>query len=47
MATDKLVGNMPTENLISYFESKNLNLKIDLDKFSKITQNRTIFDAYK
>ncbi len=29
MAEDKLVGNMPTENLLSYFEKQPLNLKTD------------------
>ena len=30
MAEDKLVGNMPTENLIAYFKNKDLGLKNDL-----------------
>jgi hydroxymethylglutaryl-CoA lyase len=32
MATDKLTGNMPTENMISFFESKQINLNINHDK---------------
>lgn len=34
MATDKLTGNMPTENMISYFEEKNINTELDLKAFS-------------
>lgn len=29
MATDKLTGNMPTENLLSYFDKKNISTGID------------------
>ncbi|MFM2048158.1 MAG: hypothetical protein RI955_706 [Bacteroidota bacterium] len=32
MATDKLTGNMPTENMISFFEAKQINLNINHDK---------------
>jgi len=32
MATDKLTGNMPTENMISFFESKNIDLNINHEK---------------
>jgi hydroxymethylglutaryl-CoA lyase len=32
MATDKLTGNMPTENMISFFESKQINLNINHEK---------------
>ncbi|MFM2225780.1 MAG: hypothetical protein RJA07_1982 [Bacteroidota bacterium] len=32
MATDKLTGNMPTENMISFFELKNINLNINHEK---------------
>ena len=33
MAKDELVGNMPTENLITYFEKKNIDLGIDKTEF--------------
>jgi hydroxymethylglutaryl-CoA lyase len=33
MATDKLTGNMPTENLISYFRTNNINLNLDINAF--------------
>ncbi|MEN9523474.1 MAG: hypothetical protein RL065_1851, partial [Bacteroidota bacterium] len=32
MATDKLTGNMPTENMISFFESKKIKLNINHEK---------------
>ncbi len=35
MATDKLTGNMPTENMISYFEEKNIKTELDLNAFSR------------
>ncbi|TPE46395.1 hydroxymethylglutaryl-CoA lyase [Pontibacter mangrovi] len=31
MAKDELVGNMPTENLVSFFENKGLNLGLNKD----------------
>lgn len=34
MAEDKLVGNMPTENLIQFFESKNIDLQLDNKQFA-------------
>lgn len=34
MATDKLTGNMPTENLISYLNEKNINTSINQEEFS-------------
>jgi len=34
MAEDDLVGNMPTENLIQYFESKNIDLQLDNKQFA-------------
>jgi len=34
MADDKLVGNMPTENMVLYFEEKGVNLGIDKQKFN-------------
>lgn len=35
MATDKLTGNMPTENLLSYFNKKNIPTGIDDKAFSE------------
>lgn len=35
MATDKLTGNMPTENLLSYFEKKNIVTGIDNAAFEE------------
>jgi hydroxymethylglutaryl-CoA lyase len=35
MAQDALVGNMPTENLISYFEEKNNSLSLNQEAFAK------------
>ena len=29
MADDKLTGNMPTENLVNFFRSKNFDLNLD------------------
>ena len=29
MATDKLTGNMPTENLLQYFKNNNIKTGID------------------
>jgi hydroxymethylglutaryl-CoA lyase len=34
MATDKLTGNMPTENMISYFEERKINTGLNLNEFS-------------
>jgi hydroxymethylglutaryl-CoA lyase len=34
MATDKLTGNMPTENLLSYFKKQGINSGIDEHAFS-------------
>lgn len=34
MATDKLTGNMPTENLISYFTENKINTTINQDEFN-------------
>jgi hydroxymethylglutaryl-CoA lyase len=33
MATDKLTGNMPTENLLSYFDQRNIEHGLDKDAF--------------
>jgi hydroxymethylglutaryl-CoA lyase len=35
MATDKLTGNMPTENLLSYFNKKNIDTDIDNRAFEE------------
>jgi hydroxymethylglutaryl-CoA lyase len=35
MATDKLTGNMATENLISFFDKKNISLNIDKKSFEE------------
>ncbi|HXB12162.1 MAG TPA: hydroxymethylglutaryl-CoA lyase [Bacteroidia bacterium] len=35
MATDKLTGNMPTENLISYFQKNNIPFSLDLKAFAE------------
>jgi len=35
MATDKLTGNMPTENLINYFNEIDIKTKIDAKEFNK------------
>lgn len=34
MATDKLTGNMPTENLISYFSENQINTTINQEEFN-------------
>ncbi len=33
MASDKLTGNMPTENLLSYFKKQNVPVSINMDAF--------------
>ena len=38
MATDKLTGNMPTENLISYFKKNNIKTGIDDNAFNAAMQ---------
>ena len=35
MASDKLTGNMPTENLLSYFTNKNISLSLDMKAFAE------------
>lgn len=35
MADDKLVGNMPTENLLNYFNAKGIETGIDQEKFDQ------------
>jgi hydroxymethylglutaryl-CoA lyase len=39
MATDKLTGNMPTENLVSYFKNKNIDLAINADRLTDALQS--------
>jgi len=44
MATDKLTGNMPTENLITYLERRNIAHNLDKQAFNYAIQNaRDIF----
>lgn len=33
MAADELTGNMPTENLVSFFEEKNIDLRLNKEEF--------------
>lgn len=33
MASDKLTGNMPTENLLNYFKKENIPLSLNMDAF--------------
>ena len=35
MASDKLTGNMPTENLLSYFKKQNIPVDIDVKAFAE------------
>lgn len=35
MAADELTGNMPTENLISFFEEKNIDLGLNKEEFTQ------------
>lgn len=35
MAADKLTGNMPTENLLSYFKKQNIPADIDMKAFAE------------
>lgn len=35
MAEDKLVGNMPTENLVQFFDENNIDHNLDLKNFAK------------
>ncbi len=35
MASDKLTGNMPTENLLSYFRKNNIPVSIDMNAFNE------------
>ena len=42
MADDKLVGNLATENLISFFNEKEISLSLNSDKFSDAMQKADI-----
>jgi len=42
MATDKLTGNMPTENIVNYLTENKINTTINLDEF-----NTSILEAIK
>lgn len=35
MAKDELVGNMPTEKLLDYFDEKNVDTKLNIEEFGK------------
>lgn len=44
MAKDSLTGNMPTEKMIEYFESKNIETNLDLDAFAESVKiSKTVF----
>lgn len=47
MAQDDLIGNMPTENLLYYFEKLDIELSIDHRAFSQaMIEAAPIFDSY-
>ena len=43
MAKDDLVGNMPTENLITFFKSKGIDLSLDNSVFERIVNNMSTY----
>ena len=43
MAKYDLVGNMPTENLISFFVSKGLEIDIDQNLLLKVVKKMSIY----
>ena len=43
MAKDDLVGNMPTENLISFFKAKGIDLSLDNVVFQRIVNNMSTY----
>ena len=48
MASDKLIGNMPTEKLVSFVIDNNLKTSINYDFFNKAySTSLDIFDRYK
>jgi hydroxymethylglutaryl-CoA lyase len=42
MAKDELTGNMPTENLLKYFNKKKMDLKLDQDLFKTVYKESSI-----
>lgn len=48
MATDKLTGNMPTEEMVSYFEENNWNSSVNQGFFlDSLTKSNEIFETYQ
>ena len=45
MANDDLIGNMPTEKLVSYFQSKDIEIDLDLSKLSLLVENISFFNS--
>ena len=43
MAKDDLVGNMPTEKLISFFKSKGIDLSLNNSVFERIVNNMSTY----
>ena len=43
MAKDDLVGNMPTENLITFFKSQEIDLSLDNSVFERIVNNMSTY----
>ena len=43
MANDDLVGNIPTEKLVSYFQSKDIEIDLDLNKLLLLVEKNIIF----
>ena len=43
MAKDDLVGNMPTENLITFFESKGIDLSLENSAFETVVNNMSTY----
>jgi hydroxymethylglutaryl-CoA lyase len=35
MAEDELVGNMPTENMVAWFKSQNIETGLNMDRFNE------------
>jgi hydroxymethylglutaryl-CoA lyase len=47
MASDALVGNMPTEKLLTFFSEKGVNTGIHLIRFeSAMNQGKKLFTKY-
>ena len=49
MATDKLTGNMPTENLVAYFDESGVDLGLDMEAFqlAQLAAGKVFGLAYK